>query len=308
MLSIINQLKAIFHKSKSHDVALVLGGGGARGYAHIGAIEVLQEYGYNITSVAGTSMGALVGGLYAAGKLQEMKNKIFSLNRRQILSLIDISLGLDHIATGEKLIELLNEMTGNAQIENLPIPFCCSASDVSSGKEYVFREGSLSDAIRASISIPGFFSPVRIGTHIFVDGSVHNTLPLNQVRRHKGDILVAVNASAADEQPFPSPMQPFSSSIRQGENAKKYTWQWLSEKLPLMKSKLSKNYASMAMRIVELSVTNNTEMAKRLTPPDICVDIPSDKFGMLDFDRGREIIEYGRIKMEQALQAFNRKK
>lgn len=301
MDKIINKIRSIFHIGQSHDVALVLGGGGARGYAHIGAIEVLQEYGYNITSVAGTSMGALVGGLFAAGKLQEMKNKILSLNRRQILSLIDISLGLDHIATGDKLIKLLNDMTGNVKIENLPIPFCCSASDVSSGKEYVFRKGSLSDAIRASISIPGFFSPVHIGNHIFVDGSVHNTLPLNQVQRHKGDLLIAVNASAANTQPFFSP-------LKQTDGAKKYSWQWLSERLPVMKSKLSKNYASMAMRIVELSVTNNTEMAKRLTPPDLCVDIPTDKFGLLDFERGDEIIEYGRIKMEQALQQLRSKK
>lgn len=262
-------------KKKSRNVALVLGGGGARGYAHIGAIEALQEHGYNITSVAGTSMGALVGGLFAAGKLQEMKDTIFGLKRKQILSLMDISFGLDHIASGEKLQKFLEQMTGNIRIEDLPINFCCVASDVASGKEFVFREGSLGEAIRASISIPCVFSPVRITDHIFVDGSVHNTLPLNRVARNKGDILVAVNASAPNEKP----LEPFTAK---GTPRKKLVW-------------------SMALRVAQLSIQNNTQMAEQLTPPGICVNVPMDKYGLFDFDKGPEIIEYGRRAMEQQL-------
>lgn len=302
MIQIINRLRSALHIGHNHNVALVLGGGGARGYAHIGAIEVLQEHGYDITSVAGTSMGALVGGLFCAGKWDEMKERVLNLTRRETLSLIDISPGLDHIATGEKLRILLEEMTGNALIEDLPVPFCCCASDVAGGKEYVFRSGPLSDAIRASVSIPGFFSPVRSGNHMLVDGSVHNTLPLSRVTRHKGDILVAVNASAANEKPY------LSFPRKEEKMPRKEPWQWLAQKLPLMKTKLSQNYASMAMRIVEMSVTNNTEMAKLLTPPDLCIDIPTDSFGMLDFDNGREIIAYGRQKTEEALEKFSTRK
>lgn len=124
---------------QSRDIALVLGGGGARGFAHIGVIEVLQERGYNITSVAGTSMGALVGGLFAAGKLDELKSTVLSADRRQILSLLDVSLGLDHIATADNLSQLFDRMTQGVRIEDLPLPFCCVASDLVSGREHVFR-------------------------------------------------------------------------------------------------------------------------------------------------------------------------
>ena len=261
---------------RSRDVALVLGGGGARGYAHIGAVEVLMEHGFNITSVAGTSMGALVGGLFAAGKLDELKEKVITVNRRKILSLLDLSPGLDHIATADKLSGLLDAIAGGMNIEQLPIPFCCSATDIVSGREKVFRSGPLSQAIRASISIPGFFSPVRIGNEVLVDGSVHNTLPLNRVERHKGDRLVAVNVSAPGAEP--------------------------------MKGSVPSNFLKMAMRIAQISVQNNTQMAEQITRADICVDIPMDTFGLMDFEKGREIIAYGRQAMEQALEEWDDKR
>lgn len=161
MKGFLEYIRSILPHRRSRDIALVLGGGGARGYAHIGAIEVLMEHGYNITSVAGTSMGALVGGLFAAGKMDEMKAMALSVTKRKALSLVDVSLGLDHIATADNLSRLLDEMTGGVNIEDLGIPFCCSASDLVSGHEHVFRSGPLSKAIRASISIPGIFSPVH---------------------------------------------------------------------------------------------------------------------------------------------------
>lgn len=252
-------------------VALVLGGGGARGYAHIGAIEALEEEGYTIAAVAGTSMGALVGGLYAAGKLKDLKQKVLQLNRKRIVSLINISPGLDHLATGRRLQELLDKLTDGIDIADLKIPFCCCASNLASGREIVFRQGCLKDAIRASISIPGFFSPVEQGRMLLVDGSVHNTLPLNRVRRTPGDMLVAVNASAPYEQPFHDD------------------------------SRLSRNYMRMAIRVSEVTVMNNTLMAETITPPDICVDVPTDRFSLFDFNKGEEIIAYGYRKMKRAL-------
>ena len=288
---ILNMLP--FHRS--HNIALVLGGGGARGYAHIGAIEVLLEHGYNITSISGTSIGALVGGLYAAGKLEELKSIALSMTKRKILSLVDVSLGLDHIATADNLSKLLDAMTGGISIEELEIPFCCSASDLISGKEHVFRNGSLSEAIRASISIPGIFSPVRLGNEVLVDGSVNNTLPLNRVKRHKGDYLVAVNASAPD------------CKIRTGytvtsePKSQNPISKWIKKRIPKLNFQLSENYIKMAMRVMQVSVENNTMMSLALTPPDVCADIPNDAFGLLDFERAREIIEYGRKAMEAAL-------
>lgn len=299
-MSIIHFFSRLLHKQESKNVALVLGGGGARGLAHIGAIEVLQENGYNITSVAGTSMGALVGGLFAAGRFNDLKQTVLGLTRRRILSLIDVSIGFDHIATAEKLRQLLDKMTEGKKIEQLDIPFCCSASDVVDGKERVFTSGPLSDAIRASISIPCVFSPMRVDGHVYVDGSVHNTLPLNRVARQEGDILVAVNASAPDSKPHAE----FMPKPAEGDNQ---VLQWLKEKLPIMKKPFSENYLKMAMRVAQLSIQNNTEMAIANTPPDICVDIPMDAFGLFDFNRGQEIIDYGRRAMEKQLADYNLK-
>ncbi len=267
-------LNKIFGQKDSRDVALVLGGGGARGFAHIGAIDALEEEGFHITSVAGTSMGALVGGMYAAGKLKELQDRISVLTRKDLVSLFDISLGLDHIASGNRLLSLMDEIIGGKNIEELNVPFCCCASDIISGKEKVFHQGSLTEAIRSSISIPGFFKPIQKDNHIYVDGSVHNTLPLDRVERKKRDILVAVNASAPDENPFK------------------------------IDSKFSKNYMKMAMRISQISIQNNTQMAVRLNPPDICVDIPMDKFNMFSFDKGDEIRNYGYQKMIEAIEKY----
>ena len=148
MKKIIEAIRGMFpgrHRGK--DVALVLGGGGARGIAHIGAIEVLEERGYHITSVAGTSMGALVGGLYAAGQLDELKCRILNLDRKQMVSIMDVSLGLDHIVSGRHLMQLINSLIGDVMIEDLPIPFCCCATDVVGGREHVFRSGRLSTSM-----------------------------------------------------------------------------------------------------------------------------------------------------------------
>lgn len=283
---------------KKKNVALALSGGGARGYAHIGAIEVLLQRGYLITSVAGTSMGALVGGLFAAGKLDEMKDRVLNLNKKEVLSLMNISLGLDHVASGERLMASIDEMVGESLIEALPINFCCCASDVVSGKEKVFREGSLKTAIRASISIPCFFKPVSDGTHIYVDGSVHNTLPLDRVMRHKGDLLVAVNVSAPDDESFDAYLKPHNQ-YNNTENS-------LLSRLPFMKYRFSANYMNMALRVARLSIQNNTQMSIRLTPPDVCASIPMNRFSLFDLDKAADIIQYGRDEMSRQLDAFEK--
>lgn len=291
----------LFHKEptkeptqeSSKNVALVLGGGGARGFAHIGAIEALEAHGYKITSIAGTSMGALVGGLYACGKLEKAKEIITGLNRKKILSLIDISPGLNHIATADRLTTLLTQLTGDTTIEQLPIPFCCVASDLVSGKEFIFDKGPLAQAIRCSISIPGIFSPVHIDNHILVDGSVHNTLPVNRIKRHKGDILIAVNASGAED--------PTLTVPKAGTQDDTVFWRRMVRKLPMVKGKLSDNVLTMGLRLCEIVILANTQAAVENTPPDICLDIPMNRYGLLEFDKGKEIIEYGRKRMEEIL-------
>ncbi len=135
------------------DVALVLSSGGARGLAHIGAIEELEAHGYRITSIAGCSMGALIGGVYAAGKLEEFREWMKTVDRKKMLELTDFSFSLNHLVKGTRIIEAIMEFVPDIPIEDLPIPYCAVATDWKSGHEVVFREGSLFEAIRASAFI-----------------------------------------------------------------------------------------------------------------------------------------------------------
>jgi len=179
------------------NVALVLSSGGARGLAHIGAIEELERRGYSIRSIAGCSMGALVGGMYAAGRLAEFKEWMQTVDRRKMLSLIDLSLSIDHLVKGERVIDALKEVVPDVNIEDLPIEYQAVATDWENGQEVVFRKGSLYEAIRASISIPLFFNPVKRNGMILVDGGVLNPLPLKQGNEMAGELLVAVNVSGS---------------------------------------------------------------------------------------------------------------
>ena len=188
------------NKKERRDVALVLSTGGARGLAQIGAIEQLESMGYHIRSVAGTSMGALIGGMYAAGKLEEFRDWMLTIDRKRILSLMDFSLSISHIAKGERIINAMKKIVPDVNIEDLPIPYCAVATDAVTGTEVVYEQGSLYDAIRASISLPLVFSPVRQGERILLDGGLVNPLPLNRVKRSKRDLLVAINVSGHDYQ------------------------------------------------------------------------------------------------------------
>ncbi len=142
-------------------------------------------------------MGALVGGMYAAGRLAEFKEWMQTVDRRKMLSLIDLSLSIDHLVKGERVIDALKEVVPDVNIEDLPIEYQAVATDWENGQEVVFRKGSLYEAIRASISIPLFFNPVKRNGMILVDGGVLNPLPLKQGNEMAGELLVAVNVSGS---------------------------------------------------------------------------------------------------------------
>ena len=167
------------------DIALVLSSGGARGLAHIGVIEELESRGYHITSIAGCSMGALIGGVYAAGKLTEFREWMKTIDRKKMLELTDFSLSLNHFVKGKRIIETIMEFVPDVAIEDLPIPYSAVAADLKEGREVVFSKGSLFEAIRASISLPSFYEPVQRDGMILIDGGVINPIPLNRVR-HPG--------------------------------------------------------------------------------------------------------------------------
>ena len=177
------------------DIALVLSSGGPRGLAYIGAIEEILSRGYGIHSVAGTSMGSLIGGVYAAGRLEEFKEWITTLDGWSVFSLMDLSLSKNHFVKGDKIISAIKEIVPNVEIESLPIPYCAVATDLYTGEEIVFRSGKLFDAIRASISIPSLFRPVQHDMSLLIDGCMVNCLPLNRIARKEGDMLVAFDTN-----------------------------------------------------------------------------------------------------------------
>ncbi len=187
---------------RGRTVALVLGSGGARGYAHIGAIEVLLERGYDIVDIAGCSMGALIGGIYATGRLQDYKDWVTGLGQFDVLKLLDISLSSPGAIRGEKIFSIVNDLIGDVRIEDLPLSYTAVATDLLAHKEIWFQEGPLHQAIRASVAIPSLLTPVLLGGRVLVDGGLLNPLPIIPTIASHADLIIAVNLSGEDAQPF----------------------------------------------------------------------------------------------------------
>lgn len=284
------------------DVALVLSSGGARGLAHIGAIEELVDRGYRIRSIAGTSMGALVAGMYATGNLDRFKEWMETMDRRKIISLTDFSLGFDHLVKGRRIIAALKEIVSDVRIEDLPIPYTAVATDWESGHEVVFTRGSLYGAIRASISLPAFFSPVKSGSKILIDGGITNPLPLNRVARTKGDLLVAVNVSGHDY--LGQSRMKRAVEKRELEN---------SRALRLLKRIMPAdvhpefNIYTLLNRTSSIMIHQNAQLSIRLTPPDILVDISMQRYGGFDYDKSARLARIGRRRMKEAIDGYEGK-
>ncbi|MGG2397056.1 patatin-like phospholipase family protein [Pseudomonas sp. SH1-B] len=189
----------------SKKVALVLGSGGARGYAHIGVIEELQARGYEIGCIAGCSMGAVVGGIFAAGKLREYREWTESLDYLDVLRLLDVSFRLGAIR-GERVFGRIQEIVGEVDIENLDIPFTAVATDLTNQQEIWFQEGCLHQAMRASAAIPSLFTPVVQGKRMLVDGGLLNPLPIVPVVSSHCDLIIAVNLNATNQVQYQLPV------------------------------------------------------------------------------------------------------
>ncbi|MGO2134144.1 patatin-like phospholipase family protein [Marinobacter sp.] len=193
-------------------VALTLGSGGARGYAHIGAIEVLAERGYNIIAISGCSMGSLVGGMYAAGKMQDYKDWVTGLGQFDVLKLLDLTFNSSGAIRGEKIFSVVREMLGDTRIENLPLHYTAVATDLLAHKEIWFQEGPLDRAIRASVAIPSVVTPLVLGGRVLVDGALLNPLPIIPTISAHADIIVAVNLSGEDDRRQRIPDAAFSGN------------------------------------------------------------------------------------------------
>ena len=287
------------NKPETKDIALVLSSGGARGLAHIGAIELLVEQGYHITSIAGCSMGALIGGVYAAGKLHEFREWMKGIDRKKMLELTDFSLSLNHFVKGDRIIETIMEFVPDMAIEDLPIPYCAVATDWASGREIVIRTGSLFEAIRASISLPTFYKPVQRDGMILIDGGVVNPFPLNRVVRNKGDILVGIDVSGHNYKAQDELKHELSE--RRKEN-KSLVTQILNKVIP---DNLDFNYYTMLSRVSSLMIRQNSILMAQLMKPDILVDIQMSRYGGFDYDKSEKLIAIGRQKTMKAVSKYD---
>lgn len=288
--------KWLKHKEEPRtEVALVLSTGGARGLAHIGAIDQLLTMGYHIHSVAGSSMGALVGGMYAAGRLDVFKEWMDTVDRKKVLSLLDFSLSFNHLMKGARVIDELKQIIPDVNIEDLDIPYCAIATDAVTGKEVVFDKGSLYEAIRASISLPVFFNPVHRGNKILLDGGLVNPLPLNRVFREDGDLLVAVNVSGHDYQG----QTQLRKMVQEYQNERSWMRSWINRFLPDDMS-----YYSLVNRSVSIMISKNVELSLKLTPPDVLVDISMNRYSTFDFDKYERLSAIGRNKTKAAMEQF----
>ena len=280
------------------DVALVLSSGGARGLAHIGAIEELEAQDYHITSIAGCSMGALIGGVYAAGKLDVFREWMKTIDRKKMLELTDFSLSLNHLVKGTRIIETIMEFVPDMLIEELPIPYCAVATDWKTGHEVVIRKGSLFKAIRASISLPSFYEPVRRDGMILIDGGVTNPIPMNRVARHEGDILVGVDVSGQDYEAQWNKQQALAERRKRSTSL---TQQILNRLIP---DNLEFNHYTMLSRVSSLMIRQNSILMAQLMKPDILVDIQMVRYGSFDYDKSEKLIAVGRRKTLQALSKY----
>ena len=286
---------------KKKNVALVLSSGGARGLAHIGAIEELEARGYHISSIAGCSMGALIAGVYAAGKIDEFREWMKTVTRRKMFELTDFSLSLNHIVKGKRIIEAIMEFVPDVAIEELPIPYCAVATDLTAGKEVVFNKGSLFEAIRASISLPSFYEPVQRDGMILIDGGVINPIPLNRVKRQSGDILVGVDVSGHD---YKSQWEEMRRLTEWQKNDKSLKAKILDKLIP---DNIEFNYYTMLSRSSSLMIRQNSILMAKLMKPDVLVDIQMSRYGGFDYDKSEKIIAIGRQKTSLALNKYEQR-
>lgn len=307
----------------------MLGSGGARGYAHIGAIEVLEERGYSIISIAGTSMGALVGGLHAAGRLPEYAEWARGLSQRDMLRLLDPSLTAPGAIRAEKILARVSQLLAGARIEDLPVPFTAVATDLLARKEVWFQKGPVDQAIRASIALPSIITPVMLNGRLLADGGLMNPIPIAPTASAHADVTVAVSlagdrsgnrdASPVQETAEARPSEEWLERFRRGtaqvmdrEMVRVLTARFgggRSEPEEVLPA-LEESFGALPHGLRKFDVMNMSIDAMQgvLTryrlagyPPDLLISIPKDACRTLDFHRAAEMIDLGRELTSEAL-------
>ncbi|HSS64649.1 MAG TPA: patatin-like phospholipase family protein [Gammaproteobacteria bacterium] len=289
-------------------VSLALGSGGARGLAHIGVIEFLDANDFEIRCLAGSSMGALIGGIYAAGKLDVYTHWVSELSRNDVVRLLDLSFGRSGLFKGDRIMNVLKDLIGDCNIEDLSIDFTAVATDIEAEKEVWFRHGPLFDAIRASIAFPTVFTPHEYRGRRLVDGGLVNPLPIAPTLVNESEITIAVSlAGKAD-------MEPRPTRSAGGEQAASPDIQKrIAQFIEGLQRKLgARDSDDMGMfDIIAHSIdTMQTGIARSKLAaysPDIVIEIPRNACTFFEFHRAREMIEIGRHRAALALRERSRR-
>ena len=303
-------------------IGLALGSGSARGLAHLGVIRAIEEAGIEVDFIAGTSMGALIGAIHAAGKLDELESTFLDFDWKKTVSFFDVVLPKSGLLDGVKISELIRAHLHADTIETLLKPFAAVATDIVSGEEVVLRSGDVIEAVRASISVPGIFTPVRSNGHILVDGGLTNPVPVSTVRTMGADIIIAVDLNheiiagknlkpwrntenGADsslsgmfsrwENNYRLSMKDIRQKLLAGDNPASVQFRkWISsEPLP--------NIFEVLLSSINIMEAHITQTRLRLDQPDVIIQPPLGHIRFLEFDRAREIIDIGYQHTQQQL-------
>lgn len=285
-------------------VALVLGAGGARGLAQIGVIEALEERGFEIVAVSGSSSGALVGGIFAAGRLREFDARIRAMSRRDFLRLLDPGWRRSGLLRGTRLVDALREVVGDPLIESLPVEFTAVAVDLQRQREVWLRAGPLWDALRASFAIPGLFTPHRVNGRALVDGGLLSPLPIAATRLSDAHRLVAVDMHGWPQRPPGVPANPDAPS--QEDSLAGRIGGWFERRAA--NGDAEQDAAGMAVpeimaRSLDTMQAQISRVQLALDPPELVIRIPRDVCSFYEFWRAAELIDIGRDEANKALDA-----
>ncbi|QGY40602.1 serine protease [Pseudodesulfovibrio cashew] len=272
-------------------VSLVLGSGGARGLAHIGVIRWLEENGYRIKSISGCSMGALVGGIHAIGKLDEFEKWVRAVTKSDMVKLLDLSLGMGGLFKGGKIINTLKDLVGDSRIEDLPIAFTAVAANLSRAREVWFDEGPMFEAIRASISMPIFFTPYQYRGEDLVDGGILNPVPIAPTFSDHSDVTIAVNVCGP-------PMDDPESIFADHEEELSPLTEAVSDFIGKIRSSIPRS--SLNIKAFDIAAQSFETMQGAIArqkiaayPPDHLLEVPKNLCTILEFDRAAPLIRYG---------------
>jgi len=291
-------------RTGSRTVSLVLGSGGARGLAHIGVIEELEAHGYEIRAISGSSMGALVGGIFALGELQTYTEWVEGLSQGDVLGLLDWSFSGGGMIRGDKLIRKLKELVGERDIEDLPISYTAVAVDIHRGREIWMSEGSLFDAIRASIAIPAVFAPHRYRGRTLVDGGLLNPVPVAPTLRTLTDLTIVVDTNG--------PAPESGAGDEDADDSEDGNAGLLRRMIGYVES-LGTSEASAAdgmalsgvlMRSLETMQEALTRHHLAVFRPDLVISIPRNVCMVHEFHRAAQVIELGRKVARERLEAL----